>query len=270
MLKSRYKKASSRITRRSKVRKIFGLFIKTGLPTAFLVGLVFVLRADFLQIKNFEILGAETIQTENIKNIAQSLTLGNKLFLIPKSNIFLLNKNNLANVLLANFPRAEKVEINKHFFSQKIELKIMERKGEFLWCSTQDECLAMTKDGFVFEKSSIATGKIIFRGILEGNPLMKNFSTPQKMQNYIKLIETFKNSGFEISSINIESSDKAIAKMNINNAISDVIFNPKETDLSLIAQNAILLIKETQIKSPSAHFQYIDARFGNKMFYKLQ
>lgn len=147
--------------------------------------------------------------------------------------------------------------------------QITERKDDFLWCSENNECFNMTKDGLIFERAENINNKIIFGGILNGNPIMKNFATAQKMQNYIKLIKAFKNSGFEISSINIESSDKAVAKTNIENTISDIIFSPEEPNLYLIAQNAILLINEVLSKTSSAHFNYIDARFGNKMFYKL-
>jgi cell division septal protein FtsQ len=244
------------------------LSLKIGLPVAVLVGLIFLLRANFLQVKSFEVLGAETISQESIKNTASGFVAGNQFFLIPRSDILLLNKNKLASALLSKFGRIEKVEVNKKIFSESIELKITERKADFLWCSLQDECFFMTKEGFIFEKfdaTPTLIDKIIFRGLLEGNPLMKNFATPEKMQNYSNLIDTFKNANFEVSSINIESSDRALAKTNIG----DVIFNPEEADLSLVAQNTILLINETKNKNPSARFQYIDARFGNKLFYKL-
>jgi hypothetical protein len=85
------------------------------------------------------------------------------------------------------------------------------------------------------------------------------------MQNYSSFIESFKNAGFQITSINIESTDKATAKSNTG----DIIFSPDETDLSTVAKNIILLINDIKHKTPSAQFNYIDARFGNKIFYKL-
>ena len=125
----------------------------------------------------------------------------------------------------------------------------------------------MSKDGLVFESySAEATrGKVIFGGILDGDPLMKNFATPEKMQNYSNLIRVFKEAGFEVSSINIESSDKAVAKIEI----VDIIFNPEEENLSLTAENVVLLINELKSKNSSTTFNYIDARFNNKIFYKL-
>lgn len=280
MSKSRYNKASFRIARRSKLKRVFGLFLKIGLPIVFLLGFIFLARADFLQIKTFEVVGLEMVQPEEIKNVAQSLIFNQKgFYLIPNSNIIFLNKNKLVKELLSNFPRLEKVEINKKFFSRQIELKIAEKKADLLWCSSTDVCFLMTKDGLVFEKTNIIgadfekskvfsiepLNKVVFRGILIGDPLTKTFATPDKIKNYLKLIEIFNGVGFKITSINIESSDKAVAKSNIG----DIIFNPEEVDLSAVAQNTVLLIKQTKIKNPTAQFNYIDARFGNKFFYKL-
>jgi hypothetical protein len=265
MYKSKFKKASSRITRRSKNKQLFSLFLKVSLPTAVLVGLFFLARADFLQVKNFEIVGAEKLSQEEIQNVAKNVTSGNKFLFIPKSNIFIINKNELAGALVSQFGRLDKVEINKEFFNKKVKLTVVERTSDFLWCASQDECFFMNKNGLVFEKALGVGDSIIFKGILEGNPLMKNFATPEKMQNYLSFIEVFKNAKFEISSVNIESADKGIATSNIG----DIFFNPEEKDLHLAAQNAILLINDVKAKNPSTKFNYIDARFGNKIYYKL-
>ncbi|MFH0804226.1 MAG: hypothetical protein V1896_01340 [Candidatus Zambryskibacteria bacterium] len=268
MYKSKYKKASSKIAKRNKTRRYAGLFLKISVPVIFIVGIVFLLRSNFLQVKSFEVLGANSISQESIKNTASAFISGNKLLFIPRSDILFLNKDKLATALLSNFTRIEKVTVNKNFFSKNITLSLTERQADFLWCSPTGECFNMTKDGLVFEKSNFAeasSDKISFRGSLEGNPLMKNFATPAEMQNYLKLLKFFKDAGFEISSVNIESADKAVARSNVG----DIIFNPGEADLSIPAQNAILLINETRNKNPSALFNYIDARFGNKMFYKL-
>jgi hypothetical protein len=236
MLERRYKKASSRIAKRRKIRRYFGLFLKISLPIAFFVGFIFLLRANFLQVKSFEVIGADTVPVESIKNISSNFISGTKFFVIPKSNILLLSKADLAAALLSKFGRLEKVDVSKQFFSDSIKLSVLERKPDFLWCSDQDKCFFMTKDGYVFEQSDftsqsgILAGKMIFGGLLTGNPLMKNFSAPEKMQNYSSFIEAFKNGSFQISSINIESSDKATAKSNTG----DIIFSPDETDLSTV------------------------------------
>lgn len=265
MIDRRYKKASSRIVKRRKLRGYLSLLIRLSFPFAILILSLFFLKSDFIQIKSFEILGAETISSQDVETYAKDFVSGNRFILIPKTNILFLNKEKLATALLSQFSRLEKVDVDKNFFSKKIELNLVERKSDFLWCSFSGECFSMNKNGLVFEKEEKNADKLIFQGIIEGNPLMKNFASAVKIQNYLKFVDILKNAGFETILIKIESADKAIAKTDIG----EIIFNPSDENLSEIAQNIILLIDETKNKVPAAEFQYIDARFGNKMFYKL-
>lgn len=279
MKRNHYKKASSRIAKRNKARKYAGLTLKIGLPIAVIIGAVFILREDFLQVRNFEVVGAENVMPKDIKNLASNLISGNSFFVIPKSNIFLLSDNKLAAAVEAEFGRVAQADVSKQFLSGSVTITVKERQADYLWCSADAECFFMTKDGLVFEKASFSASdflaspstwaepinKLIFEGNLQGNPLMKNFATPGQMQNYLKLVSAFKTAGFEIISINIESADEATAKSNIGG----IIFDPQEADLSTVAQNAILLINNIQAKNPSASFNYIDVRFGNKVYYRL-
>ena len=88
MHKSKHKKASSKIAKRRKLRQYAGVFLKISVPTALLTGLIFLLRADFLQVKNFEVAGTEIIPQESLKKVAKSFITGSKFFVIPKSDIF--------------------------------------------------------------------------------------------------------------------------------------------------------------------------------------
>lgn len=267
-MKSHYKKASARIARRSKIRKATAKIFQIGFPLVFLVGFFWFARIDFLQIKNFEVAGVKTIPAEELKNLASSFASGNKLFFIPKSNYFVLSKNNLASAITSRFSSAEKIEISKNILNQTAVLKITEREIDSLWCN-DNKCFPMTEEGLVFDWPDGIEKRgeeIIFKGLIEGDPIMQNFATPEKMKNYENLISTFKDNKILISEINIESSDKAVAKSNIGN----IIFNPEEKDLATVAQNVLLLINEIKSKSPPASFLYLDARFGNKIFYKLK
>ncbi len=268
MYNTRYKRASTRIAKRNKIRKYIGFFLVISAIASLLVGFVFLVQADFLQVKNFEVSDSKTIEIESLKNVANDFISGNKLFFIPKSNIVFLNKKKLKKELLSQFTRIENIEINKKFFSKNVELKITERSPDFVWCNAENDCFFMTKTGFIFEKildEQVLSGPVAFGGLLGGNPIFKNFATPEKMQNYSNFIETLKRGEVEVTYINIESSDKAVAKTNI----AEVFFSPEETDLSLVGENTILLINEIKSKNPEAKINYIDARFDNKFYYKL-
>jgi len=236
-----YRKASSRIRERNKVRRSVGLFLKIFVLSFILIGPILIMRADFLQVKDVEISGAETISAENIKKVGLDFISGQRLFLIPKSNILLLNEDNLANVLLSDFPRIEKVYINKKV-NRNIEVKVLERSRTYIWCDSDNECFNMSKGGLVFEKledRDEKEKKIIFRGGINGDPIRQHFASEEKMQNYLKTIDIFKQAGFSVSSISLELSDKVVFDIKIGK----VFLNPKE-DMTLPVQNVILLIDD--------------------------
>ncbi|MCL4387156.1 FtsQ-type POTRA domain-containing protein [Patescibacteria group bacterium] len=262
----RYKRAPSLIAKRQKARRHTAIFLKAILPIFILIGFVFLARAEFLKIRNFEVSGFETLPEEDIKNTAKKFASGTELLLLPKSNILLLDKDKLAAALLSSFTRLEAVQVNKQFFERGIKLEVVERKSDFLWCFPQNECFFMNKEGLVFEKAEyVPSGKLVFRGVLKEDPLLKSFASSKDMNNFLKLVQVLKDAGLEISSINLEYSDRVVAESNIGK----IIFNSEEADLSLTAQNIILLVNEVKSKTPGAYFEYIDARFGNKIFYKL-
>lgn len=261
LAKKRYK-ASSRIKKRSDTKKNLKRGMGIVLCIMVLVGPIFALRADFLQIKSFEVVGVETLSVEELQNKAKNFASGTRFYFLPKSNILLLNKENLASTILSAFSNVESVSVDKKF-DKTVRLLIKERKPEYFWCSDSLECFYMDKNGLIYEKTEDRGARIIFLGGINGDPIKKNFATAEQMQNYLKVIEILENAKLQIGSINLELADKAIFKTDV----SDIFLNPEE-DMSLTAQNAVLLINETRLKNPSFRFNYIDARFGNKVFYK--
>jgi len=266
MYKSRYKKASSRIKKRGKTRRLFSLISKIGLPVILIVGAVFILRADFLQIKSVEVSGNQDISKDAIERSARENLLGNRLLFIPKSNFFIFSSKSLEQKILENFPRTEMVEVSKNL-DGVIQIKIIERQKDFIWCRGESDCFVMDKNGLVFAPagSEEILGKIIFKGNIYGEPVYQNFALEDDMQNYLNTIETFQNAGLRVLTVMAESPNKAVVETDMGN----IFLNPEE-EMSLSIPNISLLIQEIRSQDPSALFDYIDARFGPKVFYKLK
>lgn len=230
------------------------------MPVFLLVSMILLLRADFLQIKSVEVTGNVSIQKEEVEKLVLEEISGQYFFVFPKSNYFFVKKEKLVQKILGDLSRTESVKINKNF-NGILEISIKERQGDFVWCSTADNqtCYLMSKDGSVFVEAQPEEilAKIIFRGDLT----TKN----SIFSNYLKAIDILQNAKFEVYEVDVELGDKAVFKTDIG----DIFLNPEE-DLSISTPNAVILINEVRTKNPSAYFNYIDARFGNKVFYKLK
>lgn len=265
--KSRYTKASARLKRRSQFQNLFQLVVWFGLPLGFLVAILFLARADFFQIKNIEVVGNNVLSTDQLVASAFSGMEGSYLKLLPKTNYFFIKKDELASRLMKDWSQLENVEINKNL-NGVLEIKVKERQGEFVWCSIlSTDCYLMNNLGLAFDllKPEELVNKVIFRNKLTEVNLLTHFTSEANFQNYLKVIDIFKNNQIEIYEITLDSSQKIIFKTNLG----EIFLNPTE-DLVSSANNAVVLINEVKTKTPTALFEYIDARFGNKVFYKLR
>lgn len=245
------------------------IFLSIFLFFVFSVGAVSLLRMNFMQIKNFEFLGENAVLEEDLALVASSIISGNKLIFIPNSNKLFLDEENLSKGLKEKFGRLSSVEVDSNIFGSTAKIKVTEREPGYIWCSASDSCFFMDKEGLIFEKVDPgwleAYGDmVVFEGGVSGDPIGKFFASKNVMDEYTGFVNSLNSAGVSVSLIKIESGNKAIADSNVGL----VIFNPEEPDFKYSARNVILLIKDERAKNPGAIFEYIDARFGNKMFYK--
>lgn len=267
MYKSSHRGASFRIGRRNRIRHFFKIFSFFALPVLLLLFFVFLVRFSFFQVRGILVSGNFYVSEEQIKEAANSFLTGNKFLFVPKSNLIFLNKDKLSEEILKTFTKIESVSINRKI-NGLIELNIKERETEFVFCEEeQNECYLTDINGLIFAKASPEEiiGKIILSGVNFENPLMKNFVSVDSMSKCREAIRELSSEDIEVDSLLYESQDKFIFSTEVGN----IILNPEE-NISSSTKNAILLIKDIREKDTDATFEYIDARFGSKMFYKLK
>lgn len=267
MYKSRFKKKYSG---EKKTKFNFKLFAVLFFVLVFFVGLFSLLRADFLRVKSFEISGADTVSKENLASAASAFVSGSKFLILPKSNKIFLDEESLSEHLMRSFGRLESVSVERAIFGSALKIKVTERTPDFLWCLAEGECFFMSSEGLVFEKVEAGwlpayDDRPVFSGVLSADPIGKNFASPEDMRKYQNFMKDFVDAGFEVGGMSVELENKAV--MNTN--VGDIVFNPEENTLASSSRNAILLIKDERSKNPSARFEYIDTRFGSKLFYKI-
>lgn len=263
----RYNKASSRIHRRNRVRKYLFTFLYLSIPILFILGTVFLLRAPFMQIKEVIILNNKDVSGEELSSFIQERINQYKYFFIPKTNFFFYGKKELENDILSSFYKIENVEINLKY-QGLLSVNIKEREAEYVWCSIEDACFLMDVKGLIFAEADELNShdKIIFKGKIEGNPLMQYLYKEEVMRNYKMAVDILLNESLgRIHRIEFESTNKTI----FVTSIGDIYLNAEENMITQM-QNVILLVKELRNRNAEIQFDYIDGRFGNKMYYKVK
>ncbi len=255
-------RASSRIASRNKFRHQMLVGFRIFLLLCFISFLIFFLRTEKLQIQNVEVFGVVESEAREVRLAALAFLAKPKLAIVPGTHTLFINEDALAKYLKQKSQSIEQLEVSTEIWNRKVQISLLEYSADFLWCRGEAECFNMTKDGLVFERSSESGGKLIFKGLLEGEPVSQKFATPERMREFAEIATLLASKNMSVSLIEIVSLHKGVMKT----LGCDIVFDPEGKIVEQV-KNAITVIEDLALHG-EADVEYVDARFGNKVFYK--
>ncbi len=261
--------ASSKKIRRKKTvfRLAFYFFI------VFCIGALFVgfFYIPEFKIKEIEIKGVSEPNKEKLKGDFLKVLQEKYLGLFPYNNIFIFPEKKLKAEMLEIYPDIKSMDF-KNFFPEKILITAEERDLFAVWCFKEEDCFFLDKEGFVFKKSPFFYGSLFLKffdersasssgDIAKGRQLLSK----NDFKNLISFNEFVVLEGITI--IKIFVKDDGVYDLETNSGWHIIINNDNgawETfqNLKIMMDS---LVKENHIDK----IDYIDLRFGNKIFYKI-
>ena len=259
---ARTRKRSARSTYIIQVLK--GIFILTfffGLGW----GVWHVTRLPALTISEIEVSGGDTIKHSVVREAVEAELEGSYIAFIPKTFTFLYPAAAVESSVSA-IPRIKNVEIVK-YDKKKLRVTFDEYEPHALWCTEEhDHCLLVDADGFAFTDAPNLSGGSLLRFVVEDTPLLlrKHMLPKQQLTAVVAFTEEIKNKfGFTVEEVLYEQNKDVTytlvggGKLLTSSKDSiEVALNNLETVLS--SENFLHLRPD--------NFQYIDLRFGNKVF----
>lgn len=245
-----------------------------------IISFSFISKIDSLEIKEVSITGNENIRSEVLADIFTETTEGNYVFLFSKKNIFIFPKSKFKNRILNEFLDIKDLSI-KRIWLEGVLIEIEERKEHSLFCLTEkheeniifsNECFFLDEEGFIFSKAPQFLEKKYFRYFKQKDSLFLGevFMDYKKFSNINNFIEKLSSTGLKPNmffadelgdfEIYFTGGEKIIFKGddNYNNVFENLFTLLSENDFDLIKDNG------------SLNFEYIDLRFGNRIFYSLK
>jgi cell division septal protein FtsQ len=264
-------KKNRRIALRNKIIFFFSLAV------AILLGLGFLSRLSVLNIKEVSVVGNVVVDTEDIQKVVDDTTSGYYFWLFPKTNIFLYPKNKINENLSTEFRRLKDISFNLKN-NGVLEINLAEREGVYIWCgvdfpqnSEKEECLFIDKDGYTFDEAPYFSGEVYFKFY---GSMFETYSP--MFSELIKLKENLEQIGLKpVALLAKEGEDMKIL---LSSARGDEK-NPEitlriDSDLEKLAENLQAALDteplKTDIKTKYSLLEYIDLRYGNKVYYKFK
>ena len=233
--------------------------------------LVYLARLKQLNINGIEITGNKATDTEMIKASVEKDIAGYYLWVFPKTNILFYPENKIKDDLFLQFKRLKDIT-----FSIKdgkiLEVSVSEREAKYLWCedTLPEKCYFMDEAGFIFDEAPYFSGEVYFKfyGMATGDYFFK-----ENFQNFVLFKNTLENMGLKPVTLYVQENG------DIKIFLSSVPTGPEvilkiDSDFQVVAENleAALTTEplQSEFKNKYASLDYIDLRYGNKVYYKFK
>lgn len=285
---------SQSLTRRRKKRRILKLWIAIFCICALVALVAWIISLPSMAIKKVVVVGNANVTSEEIQRISDDILNSKYLGVFSKRNAFLYPRRTIEATLIETYPRISAVGIETESF-EILNIKVKERVAVSVWCAAV-QCYLVDENGYIFaEYHQSRSDGLAIPGVeakvtpvdyeklpkLYGGdqfvgpePIGKSIFNKKLYLNLRNTITELQKSGLEIASVHVYSRDEIVFEVN---AGGKLIFSDRKPfedsldDLRASLKSSVFVgttSSSSKIVLPP-RFEYIDVRFGNKVFYKI-
>jgi hypothetical protein len=231
-------------------------------------------RLPYLQVEAIEVSGNTSIDSEEIVSLIENRIAGDYLKFIPKANTFLLSTFAMGRELKEQFLKIDSVDVSRDG-THIISVEIKERRPFGLWCGREfsenheeEECYFFDEGGLIFGDAPNFSGNVFIRyygGIGTSTPVGSNY-----LSDRFEDLPLFMNSvsGLGIKTIDFWALEDGDYYMYLENGGKIYFNNRQGFGKTLESLKTLLNPNGLDLRLPDLKLDYVDLRFGNKVFYK--
>ena len=267
---------SQKLVRRERARKwtkaVFIFVLFGGL----LYGLSALSYCTKLNVQTVLVSGNSAVPTDAVLEIARDAVHERKFLIFSGANILWYPKQQIINTLQYSYSWIDSVSINR-VNGTTVEIKIKERVPVAVWCgASQDKptsCQLVDVLGYVFAKAPEFSGAAylkLYGPLTSASWRGAGFFSQNGLIHMLEFAKALPEIGFQPISAEVTSANTYNMVLDNDTYISVPISEPVP---ALISNISSLLSQKDFAENKTGNFSnlvYIDARFGNKLFYKFK
>ena len=230
-------------------------------------------------VQDIRIDGAKELRPELVHSYVETrLFDGSYRFLSPV-NIFLYPRARIEEGLIAYFPRVRSARVSRPaLLSTTIVVSIEEREAFARWClpasdagAKEERCFLMDRSGVIFAPFATSTrapdtGYVFRGGVSATSSPAGQAYLPGAFSGVLALLERLGQAGYVPESISAEGEQD----FSVSLARGFSIRASFGGDVSALVKNLELVLSSESLRGKESELEYIDLRFGNRVYYKLK
>lgn len=237
-----------------------------------LLGAIFFARASFLRIQTIEVPNTQSIAASDLKQLVLDELQGSYFFVFPKNNALLYPKKAIVAKLLASYPSLKSAVVDLKDF-QTIVVAVEERRPEALWCSDlslSPSCFFLDGEGVIYAQAPAYSSPVydIYLGDAAEESLPRQFLLPGQFRTlsaFVKAVREDTNIPVEYISIDAHND----VRVRFTNGFV-LLFVLGDAGGDAYERFTLGLESEPFKNRKLSNFEYLDLRFGDRLYYKLR
>lgn len=265
-----------------RMRVLFGIILFIILFTSS----SYIFNRYRFQIHSIEVSGEQAVDENTVKQIVQEKISGKYLFLFKKSNKLFFPRVAIKKQIQSEIPRIDTINIKS--LNEVLTISITERSGEYLYCAEgltegekilNDTCYFMDNTSFVFSKAPYFSDNVYFKIYAYVNEPDNVLGKKVFEDKYLERIIIFKNNlekiGIVPIAINVTEEGNDFLTLESRGGVNAPRILIKRADNLENAFSDLFTFMQDEkinkeINSKYKNLDYINLRFGNKIYYKFR
>lgn len=270
---------SPKLLKRKRRARLLRFSLYFILAASVIAGLSFLSFLPFLSINKIIVSGdGAGMGSDEIKKTAEHYLEGEYFMLFSRKNSLIFPRDEIKEGILKAHPKILSLKISSPDLNT-LEIAAAARQSAALWCGNEvvsdslKECYFVDREGFIFSKAPSFSGDAFFTyyggGI--GEPVGARFEEG-KFIEIEKFVEGLRSMDIRAYAFAKLASDDAEIYFKNDTAIPSKIIISTAEPLSKTLSNMEALWKDKKLGSLAGDISvdYIDLRFGNKVYYRLK
>ena len=223
-------------------------------------------------IQHIEVSGISTLDEREIEQRVYG-ALGEDGGFISPRNLLWYDSDKIRSALESDVFHIARASVSRDdLFSTTLRVTIDERAPFARWCTAEQQCYAIDETGFIFDSllasstQTFAETFIFFGGVMSTTTPLGEYVAPARFPSALSIMRTLGQAGYTPVRASIDS-DTDLSIVFDSGFTLYVSFGAEPPTL---VRNLKLVLESEPLKDNLANLEYVDLRFGNRVFYKLK
>lgn len=225
-----------------------------------------------VRIQDVSVRGAMLQDPDDVAAFARAQLNDGANHFIARDNIFAYPKEQIRAAIARTFPRLKSVRLGRGgAFGTTLIVNVDERSAYAMWCAdaSKSACFVMDEGGLIFANTERA-GKpqlpYVFIGGIDASTAIGTVFLPDNLKGVLDLLQRMREARFMPLSLHVlDDQDYTI---DLENGFT--IKASFKQDIDTIVHNLELVSVSPALRGKEADLEYIDLRFGNRVYYKFK